>query len=302
MAKIQDPNWGACVKMTNGVIELLVTVDFGPRVIHLARVGMENMMYQDFTRSPLGQKFGVYEDQLRLYGGHRFWIAPEIMPRCYYPDNAPVAWEAREDSVLFTAPAEKINNIQKSIQIILPEDDPVVQLEHTVKNIGAWEIEFAPWCLTMLDQGGRLIIPMPSRPSGFLPNRNISLWECSEMNDERVYWGKNYITLTQNPQKKNPFKLGLNNEDGWAAYFNKGQVLIKFFDPILDGYYPDNGCCFESYTNSVMLECETLGELTCLEPGGECGYAEEWELYEQTRAPSNDEVEIAEIMRNYIQE
>jgi len=122
------------------------------------------------------------------------------------------------------------------------------------------------------------------------------------MNDERVHWGKNFITLAQNPNKANPFKLGLNNEDGWAAYFNKGQVFIKYFDPVLEGFYPDNGCTFETYTNGAMLECETLGEFVRLEPGEECGFTEEWELHEADKMPSDDEEEIAGIMSQYVSE
>jgi len=299
-----DPEWGNCVKMTNGIIELRVTVDFGPRVIHLARVGMQNMMYQDLSRSVLGEKQEEFDDQLRLCGGHRLWISPEVMPRCYYPDSAPVQWEASDNAAKFTAPVEKFNNIQKIIEITMVEDEPAVQVEHTIKNLGAWDIEFAHWCITMLDKGGKEVIPMPKRATGFLMNRNISLWDYSEMNDERVYWGKDYITLAQNPDKANPFKLGINNEDGWAAYFNKGQVFIKYFDPVIEGggYYPDNGCTFETYTNGVMLECETLSEFIHLEPGEESSFTEEWELHEAAEVPSNDEGEIAAIIKQYVSE
>jgi len=297
-----DAQWGNCVKMTNGIIELFVTVDFGPRVIHLSRVGKENMMYQDFSRSTLGEKQKEFNDHLKLCGGHRLWISPEVMPRCYYPDSDPVEWEASENTVRFTAPVEQFNNIQKIIEITMIEDEPAVQVEHIIKNMGAWDIEFAHWCITMLDKGGKEIIPMPKRATGYLANRNISLWDYSEMNDERVHWGKDFITVTQNPDKANAFKLGLNNEDGWAAYFNKGQVFIKYFDPVIDGFYPDNGCSFESYTNAVMLECETLSEFIHLEPGEESSFTEEWELYEADVVPSNDEKEIVEILKKHVSE
>jgi len=296
----KDGQWGNCVKMTNGIIELLVTVDFGPRVIHFSRVGKENMMYQDFSRSALGEKQKEYSDQLRVCGGHRLWVSPEILPRCYYPDSAPVEWKATDNTARFTAPVETFNNIQKIIEITIIEDEPAVQVEHIIKNAGAWDIEFALWCITMLDKGGKEIIPMPKRATGYLANRNISLWDYSEMNDERVYWGKDFITLTQNPNKTNPFKMGLNNEDGWAAYFNKGQVFIKYFDPIIEGYYPDNGCSFESYVSAEFLECETLSEFVHLEPGEDSSFTEEWELHEADIIPSGDESEIARIMKQYV--
>ena len=300
ISQYEDTQWGNCVKMTNGIIELLVTVDYGPRVIHFSRVGKENMMYQDLSRKTLAEKQKEFDDHIVLYGGHRLWISPEVLPRCYYPDNAPVSWEVTDNAAKFTAPVEKFNNIQKIIEITLIEDKPAVQVEHIIKNMGAWDIEFAPWCLTMLDKGGKEVIPMPKRTTGMLANRNISLWDYTEMNDERVYWGKDFITLTQDVNKSNPFKLGLNNEDGWAAYFNKGQVFLKYFTPVIDGYYPDNGCSFETYTNADFLECETLGEFVYLEPGGESSFTEEWELYEAEKPPSNDEKEISAAISKYV--
>jgi hypothetical protein len=295
-----DKDWGNCVKMSNGIVELHVTVDFGPRVIYFARLGMKNMFYEDFERTPLGEKLDVYDDQLVLYGGHRLWIAPQILPRCYYPDNQPVAWEAEEASATFTAPVEKLNNIRKIIKITLIEDEPAVQLEHTIENCGAWDIEFAHWCVTQLSPGGIEIIPMPRRRTGLLPNRSIALWDYSGMNDARVHWGKDFITLKQNPQIASEFKLGLNNEDGWAAYFNMGQLFIKYFTPEPGGYYPDNGCSFETYVDGSMLESETLSELFHLEPGEQESYTEEWELYPEDGAPPEDEAEIKRSISRYL--
>ncbi len=298
---VNDALWGNCVQISNGIVELLVTVDYGPRVIHFARVGMENMFYQDKTKSYLDKPFDCYDDQQILYGGHRLWIAPEIVPRCYHPDNKSVEWKQTEGGILFTAAVEEGSKVQKAMLISIQEDEPLVHIEHSVKNCGLWDIELAPWCITMLEKGGKEIIPVPQTKSGLLPNRSVTLWDYSEMNDSRVYLGKKYITMTQDTNKPNPFKLGINNEDGWAAYFNKGQVFVKYFVPSPDGYYPDNGCSFESYTNDVMLECESLGEFVSLEPGEICYYSEEWELHEAAAAPSNNEDEIENVMKGIIE-
>ena len=118
-----DAQWGNCVKITNNIIELLVTVDFGPRVIHLSRIGKDNMMYQDLSRSTIGEKLKEYDDQLRLCGGHRLWISPEVMPRCYYPDSAPVQWEVCGNTVRFTAPVETLNNILVLTKLLVFSQD-----------------------------------------------------------------------------------------------------------------------------------------------------------------------------------
>jgi len=274
-----DPNFGKCIKITNGLVELHVTVEFGPRVIYCACAGMENMFWQDTTKALLGEKYEVYDDQLIPYGGHRLWISPEIVPRCYHPDNLPVTVADVENGVRFTAAVEKYNGIQKSMTVILDPDAPHVKVVHTIRNVGLWDIQLAPWAITMMDAGGVEVMPMPNRVTELLPNRNFTFWDYSELNDSRLYLGKDYLTLSQDPAKENPFKLGYNNEAGWAAYFNKGQVFLKYFEPTLDGFYPDNGCCYETYTNGKMLEMESLGEMVELEPDDFVTLEEEWELY-----------------------
>ena len=276
---VTDPTFGKCISITNGLIELRVTVDFGPRIIYCACTGMENMFFEDTAKTPLGDKYEVFEDQHIVYGGHRLWISPEVVPRCYHPDNLPVTVTDVENGARFTAAVEKHNQIQKSITVTLDPDAPRVKVNHTIRNMGLWDIQLAPWALTVLAPGGLEVMPMPNRTTELLPNRNFTFWDYSELNDNRVYFGKDYMTLKQDASKENPFKLGYNNEGGWAAYFNRGQVFLKYFEPILGGFYPDNGCCFETYTNANMLEMETLGEIEELEPDDFVTLEEEWELY-----------------------
>ena len=281
--QIEDPKFGKCISITNGLIELHVTVDYGPRIIYCACVGMENMFFRDEDKTPLGEKYDIFEDQHILYGGHRIWISPEVVPRCYHPDNAPVNFTDVDNGVRFTAAVEKHNQIQKIITVTLDTDSPRVKILHSIRNVGLWGIQLAPWAITMLAPGGVEVMPLPDRTTGLLPNRNFTFWDYSELNDSRIFFGKEYMTLSQDVSKESPFKLGYNNEAGWAAYFNKGQVFLKYFEPILEGFYPDNGCCFESYTNAKMLEMETLGEITELEPDDFVVLEEEWELYPAER-------------------
>jgi len=298
---VKDAIWGSCVHMTNGIVELLVTVDFGPRVISFSRVGMENMFHTDSEKKPLWTPFEEFNgDDFKLYGGHRLWISPEVLPRCYHPDNKPVTCTPIEGGMTFTAAPETWAGIQKSISIRLDENNPSVSLMHTITNVGAWDIEAALWSITMMAAGGKSVIPMPNRQTGVLHNRTLSLWDYSDMNDSRVYWGKDYITIKQDTAAEKPFKVGLNGDHGWGAYFNKNQMFIKFFEPVNDGMYPDGGCSYESYTNNLMLEAETLSELMILEPGTSATHLEEWELHEAAVVPSNDEAEITATLAPYI--
>lgn len=301
ISKVKHETFGNCFRMANEVIELWVTIDFGPRVIHFSRIGKENMFFEDKKMAPLGDSFEGYGGEvMKLYGGHRLWAAPEILPRCYYPDTKPVEYKEIPGGMEFTAPVEMVNGIQKSITITLDENEPTVVVDHGIKNCGQWEIEFAPWAVTMMDAGAVQVIPMPAGKTGVLPNRSLVLWDYTAMNDSRVYWGNDYIVLRQDKSIPNPFKFGIYNEAGWCGVFNKGQVFFKFFEPVAEWDYPDMGCCFESYTNGEMLEAESFGALELLLPGEWANHIEEWALYEEGSVPSNDEAEISRIVDKYI--
>jgi len=296
-------NFGNCVKISNGIIELYVTTDFGPRIIHFSRVGMENIMYNDVKHTPLGDPIEVFGgDVHKLYGGHRLWISPEILPRCYHPDNDKVAVTKIKNGAEFAATVEKNNGIQKIMTIVVSEGSESVTVEHTIKNVGLWEIELAPWCLTVMAAGGIEIMPQTNDETGFLNNRNFSFWSYSDMSDDRVRFGKNFIFMKQETGHETPYKLGYNNTSGWGAYFISGQAFVKSFDPIEDGFYPDDGCCYETYTNEVMLEVETLGEITIIPPGEEVVHVEEWELYEEANPPkiTDDEAMVKKIIDKYV--
>jgi len=301
ITNVKDAVYGNCVKLDNGLVEFLVTTDFGPRVIAANLCGMGNMFYQDTTKGGLGEVMNVYGGDIhRLYGGHRLWIAPEVLPRCYHPDNMPVTCEPVENGMKFIGAVEEKIGIQKSFTITLSENEAKATLVHEVENVSLWDVDFALWCVTMMDKGGKSVMPFTKRKTGLLPNRTLTLWDYSDMADSRVYWGKEFVTLTQDAAKANPFKLGYSNENGWGAYFNKGQLFVKKFFPTFGMNYPDGGCTYETFTNDVMLEVETLSPLFLVPPGCKAAHNEEWAFYKESAVPSNDESEIAELMAKYI--
>jgi len=46
---------------------------------------------------------------LRLYGGHRIWVASEELPRSYHPDNSPVELSYDSEGIVVRGEAEARN-------------------------------------------------------------------------------------------------------------------------------------------------------------------------------------------------
>ena len=217
--------YGKCVEISNGTVDVVVTVDVGPRIIRFGFTGKENMFCEvPQTTQPVDEPVGGV---WKMKGGHRLWHSPENMPRSYIPDDAPVEWCKIENGIKVKQKVEPWVQIEKEMEITLAACCDRVRVVHRLTNRNAWPVEFSVWGITVMSQGGKEIVPQPARDTGFLGNRVLALWPYSKMNDRRVYWGDKYIVLQQDPGAERPFKFGINNEDGWAAYFNHGNLFIK---------------------------------------------------------------------------
>jgi len=292
--KINFSGWENSIKLSNGIVDVVATTDVGPRIV---RFGFEEDA-NEFNLDPktLGLKGG---NEFRFYGGHRLWHSPEDRKRTYVSDNDPVDWHEIENGIRLIQKPEKWVNTQKQIDIILSPDESKVKLIHRIANLGAWPIELSAWAITVLNTEGIEIIPQPNKDTDLLPNRQIVLWPYSKMNDKRVYWGEKYIALKQDPNNETPFKLGINNQEGWAAYIRKGHLFVKRYYPQEDATYPDFGVSFETYTNDWMLEIETLSPFTKLQPGETIEHIEEWELYSDVNVKDIDESVFEEVVEKY---
>lgn len=303
MVSVTETNYrhfGNCAVITDGKTECFVTLDFGPRIIRYATQDGENMLFEGSTPfsaegSPAFDAAFGEGSAWHSYGGHRLWVSPEAMPRSYYPDNEPVAMERVEDGARFTAKVQRWNNMQLSIEVTMDKTGRL-EVAHTVTNCGAWPVKCAPWAITVVSQGGMAAVPVVKRETGLLPNRSVSLWPYTKMNDSRFGWGADFITLHQDRKAAGPCKFGSVSEAGIAAYFNHGQMFVKRFGYTEGAEYPDGGVNFECYTNPEILEVESLGALRELGPAECMEHTERWELHGGIPMPQ-DEEEIAAVLR-----
>lgn len=109
----EDPRWGRLLWLTDGRTEVAAALDFGIRIVHLACAGMENLFYRQDESLRDGLATGA---GWRLYGGHRFWLAPES-EQSYYPDCAPVRWSALGEGVLLLQEPDPWLGVEKSLEL-----------------------------------------------------------------------------------------------------------------------------------------------------------------------------------------
>ena len=275
MNYVECMGWKKCIELKSGKFRLVVTTEIGPRVIGAFLGDSENLMC--VKPETAGNKKNL--DEWLIYGGHRLWHSPEEKPRTYCPDNAPVEVRKTRDGLTFSSGVEQASGIRKSFSI-KSLGKSKFRITHRIRNENMWDVELAAWALTVMDVGGTCVVPQPrGNKKALLPNRYFTIWPYTNMADNRLTWGDKYILMRQDPMAKIPCKFGVNCEDAWIAYVNKGVAFRKRFDHLADAEYPDNGCSIETYTCDFMMEIETLSPLYLLAPEEEIVHIEEWDAF-----------------------
>lgn len=282
------------VRIGNEHLELILSTDFGPRVLACAPRGGDNL----FGVVPPSEqaKPTIYGEPWHIYGGHRLWRAPEHAETTYVPDNNPVDVTREPRGVVLTRRAgPNEDGLEKSLRVTLQDDAPRARVEHRLTNRSEATMPVAVWALTVMKQGGQAILPNAAHvphPVGLLPVRPLVLWPYSWLGDPRFTFGRRYLRVRHDPAAREPQKIGLFNERGWAAYATGSALFVKRF-PGQPGRYADLGCNNEVFVDGVILELESLGPLVDLDPGATISHEETWHVFTGVRVPDDDEAAAA---------
>jgi hypothetical protein len=275
--KIAWGGWPNCWCVTNGEVELIITSDIGPRIMRYGFAGGQNF-------------FKVFEDQLgksgepdwQFRGGHRVWLAPEDRDLTYAPDNSSAQITVENGILTATQPVEPTTGLRKQLIVKMSGSGADVEVIHRMQNTTASPVEVSAWALTMLTPGGTAITGFPARGSHadiLAPTNPLVMWAFTNLTDPRWTFLEKYLVLRQDPSNTDHTKLGLFNEDTWGAYLLGSELFLKWYQADPGKAYPDMGCSCELFTSEVMLEVETLGPLTRLEPNGWVDHTENWTLH-----------------------
>jgi hypothetical protein len=292
--KVEYKGWHNCYRVSNGEIEAIVTADVGPRIIRFGFVGGQNM-FKEYAEQ-LG-KSGEADFQLR--GGSRVWKAPEDPVATWAPDNVPVAIKVTPTGLIATAPVEPLTKLQKAIEISMEPTGTKVTVSHRITNHGLFPLEFAPWVLTMMAQGGMVVSGFPPRgthPKDLAATNPLVMWAYTDLSDPRWKFTKKYMTLKQDPNNSNAQKLGTFNVDTWAAYLLNGEAFVKRAKADPTKTYTDFGCSFETFTNNDFLEIETLGPMTKVQPEQTVEQVEHWGLYRNVKPAAFTDEELTRVL------
>ncbi|MDE0127849.1 MAG: hypothetical protein OXN97_25050 [Bryobacterales bacterium] len=297
--RIEYAGWPNCYRVSNGEVELVVTADVGPRIIRYGYVGGQNLFVE--LEEDLGR---TGDENWRLYGGSRLWVAPEDAVYSYGADNDPVEIEVSARGLSAQAPVEKGTGVQKRIEVELSDEGTQARVRYVLANRTIWPLRIATWVLTMMNRGGIGITTLPPRgthPEVLAPTNPLIVFAFTNMSDPRWTWMEKYVALRQDPANSDPEKIGLFNPRTRGAYLLNGELFVKRFEAEAGEEYPDMGSSFEAFTNERFLELETLGPMRVLRPGESMDHLEIWSLHRPVQVERWDDSGLDRAIGPYLE-
>jgi hypothetical protein len=289
-------DWPRAFRCVVGQTELVVVVSIGPRILSLRQGGGPNLLFED------GSGFGL--NGWRLYGGHRFTLAPES-ELSYAPDNQLCETRVTDEGLYLIQPRGP-EGLEKTLRIGPVPEGGGFELTHCVTNRGGRPWRGAAWACTCLKPEGQVLLPSRSHeevsvvgssngPADRIVRFPTPTGTIVLVHDARGarYWtmpGADYA-LPGDPQwgwtgagfvVRPPLrrgKVGLFSPQPRLALLRpEGMFLISSTDTAADGEYPHGGCNLEVYTCAGYTELETLGPLTTLGPGERLAHRQDWRI------------------------
>lgn len=255
--------WRDCYRCTAGQAELIAIAGLGPRILSLRWRQGPNLLYEDPT--------GVRVGEWRLYGGHRFTVAPEGK-ETYLPDNQPCL-ASRLDHQLELASTPGGIGLCRSLVVSEAKDGDGFDLAHRLTNPGPDSWRGAPWAITCIPHG-----PLVAAGNGrlrFWPGTNPSAWRIG---------ADGALTVPRDRRGK----VGWHSPKAWLATVQPG-VTFVIHDPSPPDpeQAVDGGCNLEIFACPEYIELETLGPSTCLRPGQSIIHEQRWRLLDPGLIPSD---------------
>ncbi len=252
---------------------MVVGISAGPRILSFSKSGGENLLYHDQTG------FGVGD--WRMYGGHRFTLAPEN-DRSYTPDNLPCDATETPGSLL-VRPLADPDGLRRSLRITPAADG--FGIEHILENHGTADWTGALWAVTCIP-GGESIIGSPA-------TNGLRFWPgCAPES-----WKNHADRILIDPDGSRG-KAGWHSSPAWLASIQThGTLLIHSPVPPAREQCTDGGCNLEVFISKGWSEMETLGGTVTLAPGQKTSHSQRWYIL-RALPPGGDLVSLAKAIGN----
>lgn len=277
--EITTDEYGHCAVLTTEEIEIIVTLDYGPRIVSANRIGEPNLIYNK------------EDPELERSYGHKMRITLEKSTNAVYCDNSPVRYSPMADGVRFIQTLSDPVQLELNMDIVFDTDIGSFMVVHSVLNQSREDIRLSIYTETPFGTDGFVFIPQSNIRESDRPSRVLSLWENCRWNDERLFIGNHYVTvhsIIPEIEEAGDFKLiggdileprlkiGVNNTAGFCGYIDGRLALVKRYVHNRTALYPFSGCSAFATANDGYLSIQNTSPFYLIAPGESARHIESW--------------------------
>lgn len=260
--RVRWQGWDA-LRCTAGEAELIVGISAGPRVLSLRRGGGPNLLALDPTDFRVGD--------WRLYGGHRFSLAPEG-PQSYVPDNRPCLVTATGEEVRVSPPIED-SGLRRTLVLAPAADGVGFNLDHELRNHSSSAWTGALWAITCVPVSGPIVSPCRDGAVRFWPQSDPTPWTPH---------AESVVIVAKGTRGK----AGWHSTPAWLASLQAEAALVVHApDTSSPADCVDGGSNLEVFTCADYVELETLGPRVTVLPGRTVHHRQRWRVLPPIYAP-----------------
>lgn len=269
VSNITYKEYGKCLRVVNSVVEIIVTIEYGPRIIKYGYVDGKNHFAENIEKRVM-TPYGDYY----VMGGHRF------CDEFCIPDNKKIDYEITPNGVKLIQNAEKWTQVQKSIEIVFEGNSSRVKIIHRQTSLNAFNVDFYVCGITSMRKGGLAIIPLEKVTSSSSPNKSFIFWPNCNLKDPRIYFGEKFVIMKVNEDKEEEFKIGFNTDLNYALYYNENEMFVKYVARDIENKnYPNRGSVYETLISKDFLEIQTNSPIYNVGTNEIVEHIEVWELH-----------------------
>ena len=262
--EITTEEFGHCIQMSTSDIQIIVTIDYGPRIVSVSSSSNPNLIY--FKR----------DNEYHRCHGHKMRLVSEHSAKRFYYDNSPVMYSPLDDGVKFVQNVSSPTPLEVSMDIIPEGDNGSLMVVHSVLNKSKEAMKLSIQTETPLKNDGFIFVPQSNITETDKPSRILTLWNDTKWTDSRLYIGNQYVTVQSDEHNSSKLKIGSNNTAGWCGYLCGVNSFIKRYIHNRTALYPHCYCSTYAASKNGYLSIQTSSPFYRIEPMEIARLVENW--------------------------
>ncbi len=294
--EIASEEFGNCALLTTENFEVIVTLDYGPRIVSAQKTGGKNLIYNEV------------DPDLNISHGHKMGITVDRSTNRIYCDNSAVRYTPEAEGVHFFQIITEPVHLEVAMDIIFSDDKDSFTVEHSVFNKSKDEVKISIYTETPFQNDGFVFIPQNVIKDPERPSRILTLWEDCKWSDSRLFIGDEYVTVHSETADDGQFvdinkikprlKIGVNDTDGIDGYISDSGIFIKKYVHNRTALYPFYNCSAFATAHEGFLSIQTTSPFYLIAADESARNEEIWHFAENSeKIGYQDEATIKKIIQ-----